>query len=466
MKKDIHIKNALELKSDLDKLRPISKEREARILQKFRLDWNYHSNHLEGNSLTFGETKMLIMHGITAGGKPLKDSLEITGHDEAIKLVEEVVKSERPLTENFIRELHVLLLREPYKINAVTPDGLPTKKLIEVGKYKSTPNHVKTKTGEMFYFATPEETPAQMNDLLDWYRKKSAGIDVNPISLAAEFHYKFIRIHPFDDGNGRTVRILMNFILMKFGFPPVIIKTEDRENYFLALRQADVGLIENFIDYIAKNLVRSLKIMIAGAKGEEIEEPSDTKKKIILLKPKFNRSASVKILKTKEAVLDIYDGSVVKIWDELIASCKEFDGFYVKNFFELNLEEVYDPRMLTPENPIYVPRKFLGAQNTMIDARNIALCRDNIDVERIVMRYGHEGLNRQGFGYLNFNSEIEFRFSLETYSLKSSHDQRIITKEYGEQLTDSEIKEIIKLEEELHLKFIEEKLEEEKKEKN
>lgn len=278
------IRQALQLKTELDSLRPIDKEQEDRIMQKFRLDWNYHSNHLEGNSLTYGETKALILFGVTAQGKPLKDTLEITGHNEAINWVLEMIKGDRPLTENFIRELHSLLLQDSYK-ESKNADGELVPRKISSGKYKTTPNHVQTVTGEIFYFATPEETPAKMFDLLNWYKEKSEENNRNPLLIAAEFHYKFIRIHPFDDGNGRTARILMNFILMKFGFPPVIIKTEDKANYFAALQLADAGNIEAFITYIAQNLVRSLEIMIAGAKGEPIEEEEiDSKIKELELK--------------------------------------------------------------------------------------------------------------------------------------------------------------------------------------
>ena len=157
---------ALALKEQLDTLRPIDIEQEKRIMQKFRLDWNYHSNHLEGNSLNYGETKALLLFGITAQGKPLKDHFEITGHNEAIDWVIDMVKGNRSLTENFIRELHQLLLKEPYEVDAITPEGKSTKRKIAVGQYKTMPNHVKTVTGEMFYFATHEETPAKMHDLL------------------------------------------------------------------------------------------------------------------------------------------------------------------------------------------------------------------------------------------------------------------------------------------------------------
>lgn len=265
------IQQALNLKAQLNALRPIDKEQEARIMQKFRLDWNYHSNHLEGNSLTYGETKALLLFGVTAQGKPLKDTLEITGHNEAINWVLEMIQGERPLTENFIRELHSLLLKDSYK-DSKNVDGKIVPRKITSGKYKETPNHVETVTGEIFYFASPEETPAKMYDLLNWYKLKTEDKEVNPLLVAAEFHYKFIRIHPFDDGNGRVARILMNFILMQFSFPPVIIKTEDKTNYFAALQLADAGNIEPFINYIAINLNRSLEIMIAGANGESIEE--------------------------------------------------------------------------------------------------------------------------------------------------------------------------------------------------
>ncbi|MBK7468147.1 MAG: hypothetical protein IPJ43_15810 [Saprospiraceae bacterium] len=92
----LNVEKSIKLKRELDSLRPLKKEDELRIMQKFRLDWNYHSNNLEGNTLTYGETKALILFGITAQGKPLKDHFEITGHDEAIKWVSEIVKQERP----------------------------------------------------------------------------------------------------------------------------------------------------------------------------------------------------------------------------------------------------------------------------------------------------------------------------------------------------------------------------------
>ncbi|MGB3776876.1 MAG: Fic family protein, partial [Tunicatimonas sp.] len=340
------LESALQLKQELDTLRPLRPEDEQRIMQKFRLDGNYHSNHLEGNSLTYGETKALLLFNITAQGKPLQDHLEITGHNEALKWIEEVVKEERPLTENFIRQLHQLILKEDYQVNAITPDGKPTKKWVRVGRYKTEPNHVITATGETFYFATPEETPAKMHDLMEWFRYKAKQDGVAPILIAAEFHYRFIRIHPFDDGNGRTTRILMNFILMQFGYPPAIVKTEDKQRYFAVLQQADAGVLTPFVEFIATNVVRSLEIMIKGAKGEDIEESDDLDKELALLehrlktniKAKKTEKASRK--KTSEsAILKFFQSSISPLFEQFFSACLKFRRFYKSGYFVFSFSE-------------------------------------------------------------------------------------------------------------------------------
>lgn len=431
---------AVELKKTLDSLRPIDKEREAIIMQKFRLDWNYNSNSLEGNSLTFGETKALILFGITAQGKPLKDHFEITGHDQAIKCVTDVVKGDYPLTENFIRELHTLLLKSPYDVDAITTDGQPTQRRISIGQYKTTPNHVRTKTGEIFRFATPEETPALMHDLLDWYRAKIEDPDFDPIILAAEFHYKFIRIHPFDDGNGRTARILMNFILMRFGYPPVIIKTGDKENYFSALQQADAGIIKPFFDYIASNLIRSLEIMIAGAKGESIEEPDDIDKEIALLKQRLKANGKDKseIVRTKEILLELYDDSFSRLWNQFLVMSKKFDGFY-----------------LTSEVSAGIDKR----GNFSLDS--FPILREYIIAETSFLRFQchFKTFKETGYGEFNFISYLTITLNLHgKYSITSGNQEPVLTKNYGEQLTDDEIKTIINQLAKEHKNFIDMKI--------
>jgi len=429
------VEKALKLKSELDKLRPIDKEREAVIMQKLRLDWNYHSNNLEGNSLTYGETKALLLFGITAQGKPLKDHFEITGHDEAIKWVMDILHGDYPLTENFIRELHVLLLKESYVKDAISPEGKSVKRRIEVGKYKSSPNHVLTQTGEIFRFAEPEETPALMHDLIERYRQKRSQPGINPIILAAEFHYRFIRIHPFDDGNGRTARIIMNFILMSYGYPPVIIKTQDKQNYFSFLRQADSGIIEPFIEYIAGNLVRSLEIMIAGAKGENIEEPDDLDKEIALLEQKLRTvGKKIEIVRTKESILEVYDNSIARLSQVYIEACRKFDKFYIGHFFYFNVN---------------------GGHRNGDNTHFIQLHRDLIthNTAHVDLIYNYSTFNVHGFGEFNYRSDITFQFGLSSYKVLGF--EKMIEKVYGDQLSNEEIDEIVRSVTKRHKDYIE-----------
>ena len=406
------IKLALQLKGQLDKLRPIKPEQENRIMQKFRLDWNYHSNNLEGNSLTYGETKALLLFNVTAQGKPLKDHLEVTGHNEAINWVIDMVKDNRPLTENFIRELHQLLLKESYEVDAITPDGKPTKKRIAVGSYKSSPNHVKTKTGEIFYFASPEETPAKMADLMAWYNEKKDDAAVNPIFFAAEFHYKFIRIHPFDDGNGRTARILMNFILMKYGFPPVIIKTEDKENYFAALRLADADNIEAFINYIAVNLVHSLEIMLAGARGEAIEEPDDIDKEIALLEKRLaSYGEDVEKIRSIKLINEIFSDSIYPLAIDIKKKLSKFEKYYLHH--SISLYE--DDTLIDNTNPILVNKNYINKIRLVVD---------------------YNTLKKKGLEDFGFYYEVIFKFDTFDYSvfLNDDNDEPIFIKFY-EKLT-------------------------------
>lgn len=437
------IAKALLLKEQLDQLRPLNKEQEARIMQKFRLDWNYHSNHLEGNSLSYGETKALILFGITAQGKPLKDHFEITGHDEAIKWVTEIVKEERPLTESFIREIHKLLLKESYEKNALTTEGIPTKRRIEVGKYKATPNHVLTKTGEIFYFATPEETPAKMHDLMEWYRQEKTNPSLNPISFAAKFHYDFIRIHPFDDGNGRTARILMNFILLQSGFPPTIIKTEDKENYFAVLRMADAGQLEPFIEYIAQNLNRSLEIMIKGAKGESIEEPDDLDKELALLEQKLKGGERrVTLTKTIENISNALENNRKFILDFYEKSGK-FNKFYFHQARSIDI----DQRRLEVENDFELLRILKGMKNIILK-----------DTRRVQIQSDFKTL--QAKGDFNYSSYFGFLFNETTYTIYDTEGTTLLEKLYDQQLTEEEIKTIVKRETDAHMAFIESKIKE------
>ncbi|MEZ4710014.1 MAG: Fic family protein [Caldilineaceae bacterium] len=279
------------LKAEIDALRPIARESELRVLQKFRLDWNYHSNALEGNTLTYGETRAFLLHGVTAQGRPFRDYLDMKGHKEAIEYLEEFVCQHHELTEADIRWLHKVLLVEEHYVDAMTADGLPTRKLVHVGQYKQMPNSVRTSTGEMHFYASPEATPASMADLMNWYRRARARGELHPLLLAATFHIRFVNIHPFDDGNGRMARLLMNLILMQAGYVPVVINVNSKHEYLLALEKADSGELEDFILLVGQNLKHSLEIFLKAAHGESIDDTPSVEEQAAVLNAKLKRAA-------------------------------------------------------------------------------------------------------------------------------------------------------------------------------
>lgn len=408
-----NLSKATELKAELDSFRPLPPETEKRIMQKFRLDWNYNSSHIEGNQLTYGETKALILFGQTAQAKPLKDHLEMTGHDEAVKVIEEIVKQERPLTESFIRELHTLILKETYDRPAQTPEGISTVRRIAVGQYKTSPNHVLTKTGEMFYFASPEETPAKMEELMKWYNENLNNDETHPVLFATEFHYKFIRIHPFDDGNGRMARLLMNLILMQKGYPPAIIKSEDKEEYYNALQQADAGQIEYFFNYLCIQVIRSLDLMIKGAKGENVDEDEDLDKKLALLKQRLDGIDEQDVIKLKfnrTTFLEMYQNWIKDLIKDFISTTQKYNEFYLESYHSINFSCL--PIGLTFSNESV--DEILSQYAYIIDKNAFT---NNSHDNKLRLRASFISFKKAGINTFDCSCEIEITFGKVDYSV-------------------------------------------------
>jgi Fic family protein len=324
-----------DLRQQLDALRPtLTPDVLARVFQKFRLDWNYHSNSIEGNSLTFGETVAFLMEGVTAKGKPLKDHLDLRGHNEAIDFLLALVKDDRGITESEIRELHRLILVEPYQVKAQTPDGRPTAKTIQLGQYKTSPNHVETRTGAIHYYATPEETPAKMQELMAWYRENRETL--HPLVLAALFHHKFVAIHPFDDGNGRMARLLTNLLLMQAGFPVIVIKTDEKSGYYGVLSQADAGVTAPLLEFFAEHLIRSLELYLRGAQGEDIADEDDMDKEILLLKASIEASVLARRKLDTETLANLIEAVYCGLLPSLLKKQRLLVDFFFTSEFVIN----------------------------------------------------------------------------------------------------------------------------------
>lgn len=379
------------LKKQVDSLRPLPKEIEDRVLQKLRLEWNYHSNAIEGNQLSYGETVAFIMEGITAKGKTLKDHLDIKGHDEAIKYLLDIVKNaDYVLNEADIRNLHQLLLKENYFVDAQTPSGEKTRKEIKIGQYKSSPNHVLTATGETHYYASPEQVPMRMGDLMDWYKEAKENKSVHPVVLATLFHHEFTAIHPFDDGNGRMGRLLLNLMLLQNGYPPIVVKQNDKLNYYQVLRQADAGEMVPINEYMSTLVEHSLNIYIKAANGESIEEEDDIDKEIAL----FKKGLSEDIIKYKNDSIYIEKAikeTIVPFFNMLFLKLNKFDDLFVE------IKKVLRTEYMGTTSGYVMPSQDFGDPDTYF-----------IDRENMYFGMHKNEITALNYDVDSFNIEIKF----------------------------------------------------------
>lgn len=319
-----------DLISKLKKLQPLSSQNQNLLDKKFRLEFNFNTNHLEGNTITYAETELLLIFDDAKGNHTLRELEEMKGSDVAFQFIQELASdSERSLSEQNIKHLNQILLVRPFWKDAITEDGQNTRRQIKVGDYKDFPNSVRLQNGEIFHYASPVETPALMTDLINWYRLEEEKKELSPIVIAAMLHYKFVRIHPFDDGNGRISRLLMNYVLFKNNLPPIIIKSADKKNYLTALNRADSGDLDSFSKFISQQLIWSLEISIKAANGENLDEPGDLDKKIKLLKQKLNSTdEKVKITKSPKSILDILDQIILPLLEQISNKLSEFDSLF------------------------------------------------------------------------------------------------------------------------------------------
>lgn len=225
-----------QLKQKLDSYRPLPPEIASNLHEDLVLRWTYHSNAIEGNTLTLKETKVAL-EGITIGGKTMREHFEAINHREAIYFVEDLVKENEPLSEWQIKSIHQLILKNIDDNHA----GVYRKTNVIISGADHVPPdalHVKS----------------EMNNFINWYQKEKDSL--HPVERAARVHADFVKIHPFVDGNGRTSRLLMNLELMKSGFPPVVLPVEKRLEYYETLDSAHtkndyepfLALISNIVE--------------------------------------------------------------------------------------------------------------------------------------------------------------------------------------------------------------------------
>lgn len=238
------IDQLIEKQARLAAQKPFPLELEKNLKDWFRVELTYTSNAIEGNTLSRQETALIVDEGITVEGKSITEHLEAVNHAEALSFVAELVnKRQKDLTESDIFELHQHLLKKIDDVNA--------------GRYRTVAVRI---AGSTVVMPNPVKVPELMNDFLIWLT--SANSDP-AVKIAADAHYRLVSIHPFVDGNGRTARLLMNLLLMQEGYPPALIRKEDRAKYLTSLEKAQLGgSMDDYYSVVYEAIERSLDVYL------------------------------------------------------------------------------------------------------------------------------------------------------------------------------------------------------------
>jgi len=240
------LKRIEEKKRLLDKSRPLPKSALEKLREQIIIEWTYNSNAIEGNTLTLRETRLILEQGITVAGKSLREHFEATNHRDAILFLEKLVRK-KGIKEGDILKIHQVISKNIEKEYA----GKYRQGQVRIlGAKKIPPNYLKA--------------PKLIKELYGWINKNPEKLSI--IELSSMAHYKFVAIHPFYDGNGRTARLLMNLILMQKDYPAVVVLRNDRKRYYNALRRADEGDYKPLVLLMAISVERSLDLYLRAIK--------------------------------------------------------------------------------------------------------------------------------------------------------------------------------------------------------
>ncbi|MEZ4985210.1 MAG: Fic family protein [Saprospiraceae bacterium] len=240
-----HASRIAEKKQRLDALRPLPSIAVQQLQQSMVVEWTYNSNSIEGNTLTLQETRMVIEEGFTVKGKSLREHFEAVNHQEAVEWISSLVKPDYRLRARDILDVHALVLRAIEKEFA--------------GRYRNAGVRI---AGANFVPPNALKVDDLMDELIGWVN--SPANDIPTIVKAVVFHHRFVWIHPFFDGNGRTVRLIFNLLLMQEGYPPAIILRTDRKKYYDALNKANNGDYSRLLLLVMQSLERSIDIYLSN----------------------------------------------------------------------------------------------------------------------------------------------------------------------------------------------------------
>ncbi|MDD3042661.1 MAG: Fic family protein [Methanosarcinaceae archaeon] len=222
-------------------MRPLPADAQGKLHEEMRLVHTYHSNAIEGNTLTLSETKLVLEEGLTIGGKSVREHLEASNNAKAFDRIEELAKKKKAINHVTIQEIHEIVTR-----------GI----LEDAGRYRTKNVRI---TGAIKAPPDWSKILQSMDELIE----NIAEDEKHPIETVSFLHHSFVEIHPFIDGNGRVARLLTNLYLISKSYPAIVLKKEDRQKYYRTLRTADSGNLEPFANFIAKAVDESLTLYLS-----------------------------------------------------------------------------------------------------------------------------------------------------------------------------------------------------------
>ncbi len=240
-----------EKKALLRDARPLPQIALQKIKEALAVEWTYNSNHIEGNTLTLRETQMVLQEGVTIKGKSLREHFEAKNHDLALQHLYKLVRKDYELNSVDILDIHRYVLR------SIEDDY--------AGRLRNAGVRI---SGANFVPPNARKVSDLLDELISFVIENP--LQLNDIELATIFHHKFVWIHPFFDGNGRTVRLVMNLLLLKVGFTPAIILSNDRKKYYTALNAANQGKYYKLSLLMLQALERTMNIYIGSLPDNDL----------------------------------------------------------------------------------------------------------------------------------------------------------------------------------------------------
>jgi len=405
----------------------LTSEQLKKVNYKFRLEWNYNSNSMEGNTLTIEETRSVMVGNIMVDKKPYKDIAEMKGHDEVISDILKIGKGELRLSEARIKQIHEAIMYEE-----------TDEEKAKIGKWKKANNYIYNYKGERYDFVDSEVVPDKIHDLLN---HTNAAIDAienksknapHPLDVAFNFHLEYVNIHPFYDGNGRTARILTNLILIALGYPPFWITEPQRAPYsnYLGDIQGYGGDPNLFNNFLAELVLRSQQLIIDVIEGRDIEADDDLDKEIAIWKRQLEKKDELVSL-SHDSILNIYKSSLKPLFISTLESISQFDDLF-------NRKTIYN-HINSESFQVSMTEKFDSKFDISSNVNSVE------PISSLKLYVSFNGFKNNGLNIFNTHLELNIRFEEYKYFIyENDYNKVIITKLYSEVLSIEEIKHIVK----------------------